>query len=48
MEGLCYSALDLAAIISGMTFGRRTTADLLERVWEGERPFLQKMCRENK
>ena len=48
MEELCYSALDLAAIISGMGLGCRAKADFLERVWEGERPFLQKMYRENK
>lgn len=48
MEELCYSALDLAAIISSMGLGCRATADFLERVWERERPFLQKIYRENK
>ena len=48
MEELCYSSLDLAVIISGMGLGCRATADFLEQVWEGERPFLQKMYRENK
>lgn len=48
MEELCYSALDLAAIISGMGLGCRATADFLERVWEGERLFLLKIYRENK
>lgn len=48
MEELCYSALDLAVIISGMSLGCRATADFLERVWDGERPFLKKMYRENK
>ena len=48
MEELCYGALDLAAIISGMELGCRATADFIERIWEGERPFLQKMYRENK
>lgn len=48
MEELCYRALDLAAIISGMEFGCRAAADFLEQVWEGERPFLQKIYRENK
>lgn len=48
MEELCYSSLDLAVIISGTGLGCRATADFLERVWEGERPFLQKMYRENK
>lgn len=48
MEELCYCALDLAAIISGMDLGRRAVADFLERVWEGERSFLQAQYRENK
>lgn len=48
MEELCYSALDLAAIISSMDLGCRATADFLERVWEGERPFLQKIYRRDK
>ncbi len=48
MEELCYTALDLAAIISSMGLGCRAKADFLERVWGGERPFLQKMYRENK
>lgn len=48
MEELCYSALDLAAIISSMGMGCRATADFLEQIWEGERPFLQKIYRENK
>lgn len=48
MEELCYSALDLAAIISGMGLGCRTMVDFLEQVWEGERPFLQKIYRKNK
>lgn len=48
MEELCYSALDLAAIISRMELGCRAKAGFLERVWDGERAFLQKMYRENK
>lgn len=48
MEELCYSTLDLAAIISSMDLGCRATADFLERVWEGERPFLQKIYRRDK
>ena len=48
MDKLCFSALDLAAIISSMGLGCRATADFLEQVWEGERPFLQKVYRENK
>jgi hypothetical protein len=48
MVELCYSALDLAAIISGMELGCRESAAFLERVWEGDRPFLRKIYRENK
>lgn len=48
MEELCYSALDLAAIISGMELGCRAAADFLEQVWEGEKPFFQKIYRKNK
>lgn len=48
MEELCYSALDLAAIISGIGLGCRRTADFLEQVWESEKPFFQKIYRKNK
>jgi len=48
MEGLCYSALDIAVIISGMDLGCRETANILEQIWENERPFLQKDYRNNK
>lgn len=48
MEELCYSALDLAVIISGMGLGCRATADFLERVWKGEQPFLYAFYRDNK
>ena len=48
MEELCYSAFDLAVIISGMGLGCQATADFLEQVWERERPFLQEMYRESK
>ena len=48
MEELYYSALDLAAIISGMSLGCRATADFLEQVWAGEQAFLQKIYHGNK
>lgn len=48
MEELCYSPLDLAAIISSMDLGCRAAADFLDHVWDGDRLFLQKMYRENK
>lgn len=48
MDRLCYSSLDLAAIISSMNLGCRAQADLLEQIWENERPFLQQKYRNNK
>lgn len=48
MEELCYSALDLAIIISGMDLGCRAKAVLLENIWEMERPFLEEIYRKNK
>lgn len=48
MEELCYSALDLAAIIKGMGLGCHATAEFLEQVWEEERPFLQSCYREKR
>ena len=48
MEELCYSALDIAAIIGSMGLGCRAQAEFLNCVWENERPFLQKDYRNNK
>ena len=48
MEELCYSALDLAIIISGMDLGCQAKAVLLENIWEMERPFLEEIYRKNK
>ncbi len=48
MEELCYFALDIAAIIGSMGLGCRAQAEFLNRVWENERPFLQKDYRDNK
>ena len=48
MEELCYTALDLAAIISSMGLGCRAQAEFLDRVWEKERPFLQIDYRDDK
>lgn len=48
MEELCYSALDIAAVISSMGFGCQTQAEFLNQIWENERPFLQKDYRDNK
>lgn len=48
MEELCYSALDLAIIVSGMDLGCQAKAVLLENIWEMERPFLEEIYRKNK
>lgn len=48
MERLCYSPLDLAAIIRSMNLGCQAQADLLEQIWENERLFLQQKYRDNK
>lgn len=40
MRGLCYSALDLAAILSGMELGSRAESELLDQIWQNERAFL--------
>lgn len=48
MEELCYSALDIAAIIDSLELGCQDKAELLNQIWENERPFLQKEYREDK
>jgi len=48
MEELCYTPLDLAAVISSMGLGCQAQTAFLDRVWENERPFLQKDYRDNR
>jgi len=48
MEELCYTALDLAVIINSMNLGCQAQADFLDRAWENEKTFLQKVYRDNK
>lgn len=48
MDELCYSPLDLAAIISSMNLGCRAQAVFIEQVWTYERPFIQKSYRDDK
>ncbi|MDD4510784.1 MAG: hypothetical protein PHY23_07785 [Oscillospiraceae bacterium] len=40
MRGMCFSALDLAAILSGMELGSRAESEFLDRIWDNERAFL--------
>ena len=47
MRELCYSALDLAAIISTMDLPLKKEIDLLNIIWAMERPFLDRKYRDN-
>ena len=40
MHGLCYSALDIAVIVSSMQLGCQNESRILDRIWEGEKAFL--------
>ena len=48
MQGLYYSALDIAAIVSGMQLGCREESEMLDRIWSGEKNFLDIPYRENR
>ena len=47
MQELCYSALDIAVIVSGMELGCREESRMLDRIWEGEKSFLDEPYRAN-
>lgn len=47
-EGLYYSALDLAMILSGFQLDCRSEAALMEQIWEKERPLFQERYRSDK
>ena len=40
MQELCYSALDVAVIVSSMQLGCRDESRILDLIWEGEKNFL--------
>lgn len=40
MKRLCYSALDVAVIVSSMQLGCREESRLLDLIWNGEKAFL--------
>lgn len=48
MEELCYSPLDIAAVIYSRGLGYRTMVDFLNSIWENEQSFFQKEYRDNK
>lgn len=48
MYELCYSALDIAVIISSMQLGCRDENKILDLIWDGEKSFLTKQYRSNK
>lgn len=47
MQELCYSALDIAIIVSSMQLGCRDESRILDRIWEGEKAFLDIPYRTN-
>ena len=47
MQELCYCALDIAIIISSMQLGCRDESRILDRIWEGEKAFLDIRYRTN-
>lgn len=48
MEELCYTALDVAAILSSMDNKYEETVSAINRFWEEERSFLVEKYRDNK
>ena len=48
MYELCYSALDIAVIVSSMQLGYRDENRVLDLIWEGEKAFLAKPYRTDK
>ena len=48
MQGLCYSALDIAVIVCGMQLGCREQSRILDQIWQGEKEFLDESYRENR
>lgn len=47
MQELCYSALDVAVIVSSMQLGCRDESRMLDSIWEGEKAFLAMPYRTN-
>lgn len=47
MQELCYSALDIAIIVSSMQLGCRDESRILDRIWVGEKAFLDIPYRTN-
>lgn len=47
MRRLCYSALDIAAIIRGMELHCRDESQRIDLIWEGEQAFLASQYRKN-
>ena len=48
MDELCYSALDVAVVLSGMELDCHEESAFLNRIWAQDRPFLQKQYRSDK
>lgn len=47
MKELCYSALDVAAIVNSMQLGCREESRILDLIWDGEKAFLVSQYRTN-
>ena len=47
MQGLYYTALDIAVIVSSMQLGCRDEIRILDLIWEGEKSFLDIPYRKN-
>ena len=47
MEGLCYSALDIAVIVSSMQLGCQDESKILDQIWRSEKEFLDEPYRES-
>lgn len=47
MQGLFYSTLDIAVIVNSMQLGYRDESRMLDRIWEGEKVFLDAPYRTN-
>ena len=48
MQELCYSALDIAVIVSGMQLGCQEESRMLDQIWDGEKVFLVAPYRANR
>ena len=48
MQELCYSALDIAVIVSSMQLGCRDESRILDLIWNEEKAFIDSQYRQNR